>query len=350
MAVEDIRISIDFLTHRKRRKLERILGPKGVLSLIDLWLSVARQRPSGVLYGYDEMDVELEANWTGEDGALVKALVEVGFLDECDGTYSLHGWEDRQEWVTGSQDRSDKSRMSRLAKVNQEAFRFLKNNGVEGLSKEDFKKYKDFKQSHNESLTKNNESLTTVERPLNDRKRGAVAPAPAPTPSPVPTPRVKEKDICPEPQADSVPPVTIQQAQSAVITIPLKGKKAGEYPICQSDIDDWSESYPAVDVLQALRSIRQWNLSNPAKQKTIRGIRGHITTWLDKEQNRGGNRASPCVTNGQQIKPRTYAQAQDMEERQIARMLLQKQEAHNGGNGNGAGAAFQAGPRVLSEA
>ena len=74
--------------------------------------------------------------------------------------------------------------------------------------------------------------------------------------------------------------------QPPIISIPLINKT--EYPIYQTDITEWQDSYPAVDILQALRALRQWNISNPKRQKTPGGIRRHITGWLDKEQNKGG--------------------------------------------------------------
>jgi hypothetical protein len=91
-----------------------------------------------------------------------------------------------------------------------------------------------------------------------------------------------------------------------LLTIPLIHKKkdgsSEEYPIYQTDIDEWSEAYPAVDVLQALHSIRQWNLANPKKRKTRTGIRRHIVTWLARVQDKGGNKSvssSPSLTTTQ---------------------------------------------------
>ena len=71
-------------------------------------------------------------------------------------------------------------------------------------------------------------------------------------------------------------------------TIPLVSKE--EYPVYGSDVDEWQDAYPAVDVLQELKNIRQWNLSNPKKRKTKSGIRRHITTWLARKQDQGGSR------------------------------------------------------------
>ena len=85
-------------------------------------------------------------------------------------------------------------------------------------------------------------------------------------------------DSCAEPQGDSTPPV---------ITLPLISGE--EYPIYQKDVDRWSEQFPAVDVMQALRSMQAWSDSHPQKRKTKRGMRAFVTNWLNREQNKGGN-------------------------------------------------------------
>lgn len=163
---EDIRLSLDFLTNRKRKKLQKILGAEGVLSLIDLWLSAARQRPAGELLGYASDDIEIDANWEGERGLFVSTLIEIGFLEHKDGVYSLHNWDKRQAWVVKSEERSDKARFSKLAQTNKSIFNELKGKGIESLSKKDYAK------------------LAKRQRIANDMPANAsdpLAPAPAPT-------------------------------------------------------------------------------------------------------------------------------------------------------------------------
>lgn len=48
--------------------------------------------------------------------------------------------------------------------------------------------------------------------------------------------------------------------------------------------------YPNVDVKQQFNEMRSWCLSNPAKRKTLRGIKRFVNGWLSKEQDRGGAR------------------------------------------------------------
>jgi hypothetical protein len=67
-----------------------------------------------------------------------------------------------------------------------------------------------------------------------------------------------------------------------------KGCPEKVFNVTQRMIDDWSADYPAVNVLQEIRNIRQWNMANPTRRKYEKGILRHINTWLMNEQNRGG--------------------------------------------------------------
>ncbi|MBI9092999.1 MAG: hypothetical protein JEZ12_27610 [Desulfobacterium sp.] len=183
---EDIRISVDFLYHRKTKKLRRSLGDAGVLSAIALWSSTARQRPTGILIGYTVDDIEIDANWEGDQGVFVETLLDVGFLDEEDGVYSLHNWKSRQGWVSESEDRADKARFSRLAQVNLRIYKELKDKGVTGISKDDYQKYKKMPATAND--TPNDSPATPGESPA----IASTALAPSPSPAPSPALNVKE--------------------------------------------------------------------------------------------------------------------------------------------------------------
>ncbi len=91
--------------------------------------------------------------------------------------------------------------------------------------------------------------------------------------------RMKEGNIdCTEPEKSALVP--------AVIELALNDKTF--YPITQQDIDDWTELYPAVNVMQELRKMKGWCDSNSTKRKTSRGIKRFITNWLAREQDKGG--------------------------------------------------------------
>lgn len=94
----------------------------------------------------------------------------------------------------------------------------------------------------------------------------------------------KEKDIentevfCAEPEAVSAPPV---------ISIILNDRSY--FDVTNDDVLKWEKLYPAVNILQELRKMAGWCDSNPTKRKTRRGVRAFITSWLAKEQDRGGS-------------------------------------------------------------
>lgn len=78
-------------------------------------------------------------------------------------------------------------------------------------------------------------------------------------------------------------------ASTPVITLPLND--GSEWPVGADLAGQWRELYPAVDVEQALRSMRGWLLANRTRRKTARGIERFAAAWLAREQDRGGGGA-----------------------------------------------------------
>lgn len=72
----------------------------------------------------------------------------------------------------------------------------------------------------------------------------------------------------------------------AVIALPTN--TGDEFPVTAGHVAEWTGLYPAVDVMQELRKMRGWLLSNPKKRKTAGGMLRFVNSWLAKEQNRGG--------------------------------------------------------------
>ena len=89
----------------------------------------------------------------------------------------------------------------------------------------------------------------------------------------------RQNTACAEPLARSTP--------EPVILLPL-AKNGAEAEVTAEQVAEWREAYPGVDVDQALRNMRQWLIHNPTKRKTPRGIGRFITSWLAREQDRGG--------------------------------------------------------------
>lgn len=84
---------------------------------------------------------------------------------------------------------------------------------------------------------------------------------------------------------------TEQVAQVPAIELILNTKDL--YPIYQSDIGEWVELYPNVNIMQELRKMKGWLDANPKKRKTKSGIKRFINSWLSGEQDKGSRTAKP---------------------------------------------------------
>lgn len=87
--------------------------------------------------------------------------------------------------------------------------------------------------------------------------------------------------FCSELETNSEPPI---------IQIPLNDNSL--FDVTQTMVDEYQEIYPSVDVMQQLRNMKGWCLSNPRNRKTRSGVRRFINSWLAKEQNKGGRQQS----------------------------------------------------------
>ena len=62
------------------------------------------------------------------------------------------------------------------------------------------------------------------------------------------------------------------------------------FEVTQSFYDELKPLYPAVDLDNEFNKMIGWLIGNPTKRKTKSGIKRFITSWLNKEQDRGGNK------------------------------------------------------------
>lgn len=66
---------------------------------------------------------------------------------------------------------------------------------------------------------------------------------------------------------------------------PVKGAESWVCP--EKKLEEWTETYPEMDVPAELRKALQWLLDNPGRQKTPRGMPAFLGRWLGNAQNRG---------------------------------------------------------------
>jgi hypothetical protein len=85
------------------------------------------------------------------------------------------------------------------------------------------------------------------------------------------------------------------EAPATVVLLPLIDGK--NFVVTATDVQEWQQAFPAVDVIAELLRARIWCKDNPQKRKTAKGIRRFVSGWLSKEQDRGGSKriASPVV-------------------------------------------------------
>jgi hypothetical protein len=114
--MQDARIATGLSAHPKTKKLIRALGQGGAWNLICLITWAAANRSDGDLSGMTVEDIELAADWLGDEGAFVSELVRVRFLDQDGENYALHDWADHNPWAAGADARSEKARWAALCK------------------------------------------------------------------------------------------------------------------------------------------------------------------------------------------------------------------------------------------
>jgi uncharacterized protein YdaU (DUF1376 family) len=90
-----------------------------------------------------------------------------------------------------------------------------------------------------------------------------------------------------------------------------------EYPVTEKQAQDFGALYPAVDVVQALRSMQGWCISNPKQRKTKSGIMKFINSWLAREQN--NSRKEPSHANSTPSRKLSLAD-------QAAQLMLERRQ------------------------
>lgn len=94
--------------------------------------------------------------------------------------------------------------------------------------------------------------------------------------------------------SSAAPPSDATENAQAVIRLPTL---QGEHAVTDADLAEYASLFPALDVLQELRSMRAWLLANPSNRKTARGIKRFIANWLTRSQ----DRATPARSNHREV-------------------------------------------------
>lgn len=167
MARNDMRLSLDFVDHRKTKKLQRRLGAAAVLALITLWSRAGDRRTDGDLSGMSNEDIAIDAGWDGDPDVFVRELVDVGWLDGESGAYRIHDWDEEQPWLSGAEERANKARHAALVKAGKADPKKWQERAVLDPGKSEI------------------EQCSNGQKPVSS---SAPSPCPSPNPTPVPSP------------------------------------------------------------------------------------------------------------------------------------------------------------------
>lgn len=86
---------------------------------------------------------------------------------------------------------------------------------------------------------------------------------------------------------------SIDASSPSEFSIPLSD--GSEHVVAEDSLAEWVAAYPAVDVRQELREMRQWCKASPANRKTPGGVNRFIVKWLARAQDQGPPRAGGRV-------------------------------------------------------
>ena len=306
----DFRVSVDFFTHHKTKKLARRIGDIGVLALMRLWAYAAKNKQDGSLLNMGIEDIEIAADWDGGDGVLVSALLEVGFLDESPyGVYELHNWRIHNPWAFEAEQRSDAARLSKLAQVNADAHKELLRLGISGLTKEEYEVWKNYK-SQSESPAVASQPHCGHTADISDRlatagDRSATAsdtpaPSPSPSPSPSPEPRAKGQNTIAPPLADAgawgeppeglspkgKPPPDITEGERQCLSV-LKDAAGGYKHDYAKDLEQLrrlSVDFPRIDMLEEVKRMSAWLIDKPPSR--VKNSRAFFRNWITNSAKR----------------------------------------------------------------
>jgi len=96
----------------------------------------------------------------------------------------------------------------------------------------------------------------------------------------------EEKDRVSEKKDPIIDNSTLNNNKLKKITFSFNERKFLNITI--EDTAGWLDAYPACDIDQELREMREWLLANPTKKKS--NYKKFITNWLSREQDKGGSR------------------------------------------------------------
>lgn len=88
------------------------------------------------------------------------------------------------------------------------------------------------------------------------------------------------------------------------LNYPVSANGGADWPLFESKLAQYRESFPGIDVSAECRKARQWCIDNPTKRKTPKGMPQFLSGWLGRAQNRGADGRGNSVGSGGQSRVR----------------------------------------------
>ncbi len=281
----DIRLSVGFWQHPKTKKTAKRLGLEGVRSLQILWLWAATNRPDGSLVGMDWEDIELAADWQGEERAFFDFCLDL-WIDDTPESYTLHDWAEHNPWQAEADARSEKAKKAAQARwenakgsneqCSKNAQRMLEHNSsnAPSPSPEELR-------INSEFSYENSSFCAELENP-------APPSSPAP-PAEIPEVTHRRKQA---PHIIHTQNTQLEDFTEIVAELPVSGSPEYKTALFTAGyVQELEELFPGVDVGRQFKLMAQWHADNPSRKKTLTGIRRFVTGWLAREQNNAKNTA-----------------------------------------------------------
>ena len=96
------------------------------------------------------------------------------------------------------------------------------------------------------------------------------------------------RDVCPEPEEPAAEPPAHGPSD---FEFPVKGKGKATWALMRSNLAEYREAFPDLDIDDEFRRAKVWCSTNAKKQKTAGGMLSFLTDWLGRSQNKGDGRA-----------------------------------------------------------
>lgn len=114
-----LNLDLDYFSHPKTVRLVGLLGRGAEVLPIRLWCYCGKYHvESGKLTGYSAQEIESAVAWWGKPGELVEAMIRVGFLEEHDGEYGLHDWQEHEGHLAFFKERAKTAAAARWGRSN----------------------------------------------------------------------------------------------------------------------------------------------------------------------------------------------------------------------------------------